>query len=219
MRPPPGQRAFHDGGHATRGPVRGGITGTVVLLLGLVAGCSTGTTTAEAPSVRSNELADAGGHPCPEELPIGEDPAGYGFGVEEPATQRPHLLEAQQAWVCEYALADRPDGTTVGWGLAAQPSLVAESDLADLRTALAGLDLIDPDRACTDDLGPRWMVVYTHDGDLTGVVVDGYGCRSVRLSDNPHSTPPGADGQEGAVGGILDGGRAVLEAVGVGRAL
>jgi hypothetical protein len=51
----------------------------------------------------------------------------------------------------------------------------------------------------------------------TGVIVDDYGCRDVRLTDNPHTTPPGADDQDGTVGGVLDGGAAILEALGVGR--
>ena len=57
----------------------------------------------------------------------------------------------------------------------------------------------------------------TSGGDLTGVVVDDYGCRDVRLSDDPHTTAPGADDQDGAVGGVLAGGTAILDAVGVGR--
>jgi hypothetical protein len=57
--------------------------------------------------------------------------------------------------------------------------------------------------------------VYTHDGDLTGVVIDDYGCRNVRLTDNPHTTPPGADDQDGTVGGVLNGGAAVLDALGL----
>lgn len=61
------------------------------------------------------------------------------------------------------------------------------------------------------------MVVYSHAGDLTGVVVDDYGCRDVRLTDNPHVTPPGAGDRDGTVGGILDGGTAILHAHGVGR--
>lgn len=61
------------------------------------------------------------------------------------------------------------------------------------------------------------MVVYSHAGDLTGVVVDDYGCRDVRLTDNPHVTPPGASDQVGTVGGILDGGATILHALGVGR--
>lgn len=55
------------------------------------------------------------------------------------------------------------------------------------------------------------MIVYSHSGDLTGVVVDGYGCREVRLTDEPFHTPPGAPHQDGTVGGVLDGGAELLE--------
>jgi hypothetical protein len=75
----------------------------------------------------------------------------------------------------------------------------------------------DRSGGCNDDLGPRWMVAYSRDGDLTGVVVDDYGCRDIRLTDNPHTTPPGADDQDGTVGGVLDGEAAILEALGLGR--
>lgn len=61
------------------------------------------------------------------------------------------------------------------------------------------------------------MVVSSHDGDLTGAVVDDYGCRDVRLTGDPHATPPGAEGQNGTVAGVVDGGTAVLDALGVGR--
>ena len=90
-------------------------------------------------------------------------------------------------------------------------------DLPDLQDALNDLSLPDFSGGCDDDLGPRWMVVYTHDGDLTGVVVDDYGCREVRLTDNPHITAPGADDQDETVAGVLDGGAAILDALGVGR--
>ena len=56
-------------------------------------------------------------------------------------------------------------------------------------------------RVCTEELGPRWMLVLSRSGDLTGVVVDGYGCRDVRLTDEPFTTVAG----EGAVEGVLTG--------------
>ena len=194
---------------------------TAVLCL---AGCDlpwSGEPTAKAPEVRSSELADAAGRPCPQELPIGEDPSGHGFGIEEVADERPTLLAPQEAWVCQYNTFDV--GTTAnggaihGWSRAGRPEPVAAATLPDLQDVLDDLVPADRSRACPADLGPRWMVVYSHDGDLTGVVVDDYGCRDVRLTDNPITTPPGADNQEGTVGGVLDGGAAILDVLGVGR--
>lgn len=57
------------------------------------------------------------------------------------------------------------------------------------------------------------MVVYSFEGDLTGVVVDDFGCRDVRLTDDPHDTAPGADGQEGTVGGVFGDGQVILKAL------
>lgn len=179
------------------------------------------TPTADSPELRTGELKAASDRPCPQELPIGDDPSGHGFGVEAAADELPTLLEPQEAWVCQYNTFDvgatPSGGTTYGWALTGQPAPVAAGDLPDLQDALNDLSLPDFSGGCTDDLGPRWMVVYTHDGDLTGVVVDDYGCREVRLTDNPHTTAPGADDQDGTVAGVLDGGAAILDALGVGR--
>lgn len=123
--------------------------------------------------------------------------------------------------MCQYNTVDvgatPSGGTTSGRGLTGQPVPVAPGDVPDFQDALNDLSLPDLSGACTADLGPRWMVVWTHDGDLTGVVVADYGCRSVRLTDNPHTTPPGADDQDGTVAGVLGGGTAILNALGVGR--
>ena len=179
------------------------------------------TPTADSPDVRPSELADSGGRPCPKQLPIGEDPSGHGFGIYQVADELPTLLEPQEAWVCQYNTFDlettASGGVIHGWRRAGQPEPVATADLPDLQEALDDLAPADRSGGCHDDLGPRWMVVYSHDGDLTGVVVDDYGCRDVRLTDNPHTTPPGADDQDGTVGGVLDGGAAILDALGVGR--
>jgi hypothetical protein len=190
----------------------------------ILAGCGapwSGTETANNPTVRTDELAVASGRPCPEDLLIGDDPSGHGFGTEEPANEIPALLSPQEAWLCQYNTVEKgttsSGGAVYGWRRAAQPDTVDADDLPGLEAALDDLAPADRSGACNDDLGPRWMVVYSHDGDLTGVVIDDYGCRDVRLTDNPHTTPPGADDQEGTVGGVLDGGLAVLDAVGVGR--
>ncbi|WP_243060895.1 hypothetical protein [Nocardioides sp. SR21] len=181
----------------------------------------TATPTAAGPEVvRTAELDDASGRPCPRSLPVGDDPSGHGFGTTEAATDLPALRETQEAWVCEYVAVHghSATGTVYSWVRDGSAEPVADSDLPALREALGALTLPDVDQACTDDLGPRWMVVSTHDGDLTGVVVDDYGCRAVRLTDNPHATAPGAGGQEGTVAGVLDGGTAILDVLRIGRA-
>ena len=198
------------------------LAGLVTAVLALT-GCDlrwSSTPVADKPELRTSELTDADGRPCPAKLPTGEDPSGHGFGTEAAAEELPSLLEPQEAWVCQYNTFDAGTtdaGAVYGWRLDGQPQPVAADKIADLQDALD--DLTPADRGdCTADLGPRWMVVYSHDGDLTGVVVDDYGCRDVRLTDDPHTTPPGADNQEGAVGGVLDGGPAILDALGIGRA-
>lgn len=171
----------------------------------------------DAPPVRRDELADAGGDPCPRELPIDEDPSGQGFGVEADAESLPHLLVPRAAWVCRYDsnVVGRTSGggAELDWRRTSDPEELSADRLRRLATALDELAPTDDDRPCTADLGPRWMVVLEHEGDLTGVVVDDYGCRDVRLSDDPHVTAPGARGQVGTVAGVLGGGAAILDAV------
>lgn len=159
---------------------------------------------------------------CPAELPLGDDPDGHGFGTREEADERPSLPTPERAWVCRYDAVDAgesPDGgASFDWVRQGSAEPVAEPAVEELA---ATLDLVAPfevaDRVCPADLGPRWLVVYPHDGGLVGVVVDDFGCREVRLTDDPATTPPGAGERDGTVPGVLDGGTAVLSAVGVGR--
>jgi hypothetical protein len=171
----------------------------------------------DAPPVRGDELADAGDEPCPRELPIDEDPSEQGFGVEARAESLPHLLVPQAAWVCRFDsyVVGRTSGggAELDWRRTSDPKDVPADRLRRLVAALDELAPADEDLPCTADLGPRWMLVLEHEGDLTGVVVDDYGCRDVRLTDDPHVTAPGARGQEGAVHGVLGGGAAILDAV------
>jgi hypothetical protein len=192
--------------------------------ISVLSGCEmpwSGDSAANEPEVRSSELTDADGPPCPEQLPTGDDPSGHGFGTEAIAEQRPSLLRPQRAWVCQYNPFNNDTtsngGAVYSWRLAGSPASIAAADIPDLREALAEIAPADRRGGCTHDLGARWMVVYSHDGDLTGILVDDYGCQDVRLTDNPHTTPPGADNQDGAVGGVLDGGQKILDALGVGR--
>ena len=208
-----------------RGRSGGAVLGLGAAVLALT-GCDlpwSSPPSSDDPRVRPSELSVAGGRPCPEELPVSDDPSGHGFGTEEVADELPTLLEPQEAWACRYRPVDAgslPDGgTTSGWRRAGRPEPVTTADLPRLQAALDGLAPAERGRVCTADLGPRWMVVYSHDGDLTGAVVDDYGCRDVRLTDSPHTTSPGADGQDGTVRGVLDGGAAILDALRVGRSI
>ncbi|GAA1809738.1 hypothetical protein GCM10009795_063900 [Nocardioides hankookensis] len=159
---------------------------------------------------------------CPPKLARGDDPDGHGFGTQEDAREHPQLPAPGQAWTCRYdpvESAQTPDGgTELNWVLHGPADAVAKPELAALTDALGQVaPFEDGDRMCTADLGPRWMVVYPGDDGLVGVVVDDYGCREVRLTDDPATMAPGAGEGDGTVPGVLDGGTAVLTAVGVGR--
>ncbi len=168
-------------------------------------GCGSTTAPPQAPQLRTNELADAGGEPCPLEATV------EGAGREEAPDEEPYFLEPHEAWVCKYELGES------GWALAGQPQPVDEATLSRLHEALQDLEPAAPDRACTEELGPQWLVVSSHDGDLTGVLINDFGCRDVRLTDDPHTTPAGAPHQEGTVGGVFAGGSEILDALDVDR--
>jgi hypothetical protein len=182
----------------------------VVPLLAVLALAGCGDDVARPRSGLVDELAAHSGQACPDQLPLGEDPDGYGFGTGEPADERPSLLTPDEAWVCRYdptRIGSGPDGdgSTFRWQRDGMPQPVDSPHLAALTKHLDELKPADDARLCTDDLGSRWMLVFTHEGDLTGVVVDDYGCRSIRLTDEPFEVAPGDPGQEGTVPGVLSG--------------
>jgi len=160
---------------------------------------------------------------CPPKLPRDDDPEDHGFGAQEDARQEPSLPAPEQAWTCQYDAVDAgqtPDGgTEFAWVLHGTAAEVAEPELGAFASAL---DRVQPyprsGRMCTQELGPRWLVVYPGSDGLIGVVVDDFGCREVRLTDDPATTPPGAGDGDGTVPGVLDGGTEVLTALGLGRA-
>lgn len=193
----------------------------VVALAVVASACGLSSSTPRTDEVEAGpeELAARPGGPCPATLPVGEDPGGHGFGSEVPADERPAFLEPEEAWVCRYDAVDAgrtAHGAVYAWGRAGAE--LAEVDVEVLSEALDELTLPDTEpHACTAALGPCWLVAFSHGGDLTGVVVDDYGCRSVRLTDDPFVRAPGDPGQEGTVGGALEGGAGLLAALGVGR--
>ncbi|MDO3394597.1 hypothetical protein QWJ41_02580 [Nocardioides sp. SOB44] len=216
-------------------------TGAAVVLALLLGGCGGGddaTPVAEEPPPTGSspsepspdEPTGAPGRPCPRVLPT----AGERAGADEAAEELPELPPVRRAWVCRYHPAQLGEGegegdgdgdgdgegSPSGWERQGRAAPVADADLAPLADALDGLALLDLDtsqRVCTADLGPRFMVVLADAGDLTGVVVDDFGCHDTRLTADPRSRPAGADGPGGAVDGVLQGGPRVLEALGVGR--
>lgn len=147
------------------------------------------------------------GQPCPEKLPDAA-PSTYGFGTSEPAESAPKLDAPDEAWVCVFESMEAGqradgDGTTCAWTRTHGPDRVQPSRLAGLGQRLAELKPADSDRVCDMDLGSRFVLVFRHGSDLTGVSVDDYGCEEVRLTDDPFTTVPGDATQGGTVPGVL----------------
>jgi hypothetical protein len=163
----------------------------------------------------TSELALHDGEFCPHVLPRAPRET-YGFGTEASASSGPELKSPREAWVCTYGAKDvssRGDnGAWYEWVLGEAHRLDAE-ELSAFTEAAKGLVPRSASQMCTDELGPRYMVSFVSAEDLTGVVIDGYGCGDVRLTDEPFVTVPGDASQSGIVSGVLSGSRALLESV------
>ena len=146
---------------------------------------------------------------CPAQLPLGSD-SGHGFGPDEPAAASPDLPVPERAWLCRYDPVDAGpgpdgDGTSFRWARGGQVQELPAEDVATLARHLRRLRPAESDLFCTADLGPRRMAVYEVEDQLTGVVVDTYGCGYVRLTDDPVETAPGEGTERGTVPGVLVG--------------
>jgi hypothetical protein len=136
--------------------------------------------------------------PCPAVLP--QRPDSDGFGSVAPAQANADLPSVQRGWVCKYGVELGEGGgerADVSWHLARSAVALSESDLAGLAGPLSELSPADH-IVCNDDLGPRWLLVLADGDDLTGVVVDEFGCQYVRLTDDPARVEPGEGAQPGA---------------------
>lgn len=189
------------------------VTGTALALAGTEPG-EEGSRIAADPTARQ-ELAAAGGEPCPGVLPQAD--GSNGFGTDEPASVFPDLPNADQGWVCRYtpgagtAGADET-GSYVTWRREGGPVALDPAQLDLLHPDLQSFELQEGE-GCTDDLGPRWLLVTSAGGDLTGIAVDDFGCRNVRITDHPAQVEPGEATQPGTVPGVLEAPDGFLDAL------
>lgn len=164
---------------------------TALLLLAVLAGCSS--PSADRPTKAVDELAAHDGRPCPEKLPQATKQRS---ATDEPATSTPTLPTADAGWVCVYT----PRG---GWTLTDRARRLDAAETDGIARLVADLTPEEKDQVCSSDLGRRVMVVLSARGDLTGLVIDDFGCRTVRMTDEPFTTVPGDATQGGAVSGTL----------------
>jgi hypothetical protein len=129
----------------------------------LVAGCG-----GDEPTT-ATETPPPSGPACPDQLPD--------QGAGDPAGASPDLRLPDRVSVCRYELSDDE------WRLDGEPVEAWGEPLAAVAHGLRGLEPADPGRMCTQELGPRWLVVWDDASGRTGAVVEGYGCRDVRLTD------------------------------------
>lgn len=192
----------------------------LLISCGVLLGCSGGAAPPDQPEAATpaaDELGERGGRVCPEWLAQRSEP-GYGFGAQRPADSSPTLSTPEEAWVCRYApVASGPgpdsDGTRFRWRLIDPAHEVRTQGLPVLDARLRELEPAPDARACRSNIGPRWMLVYATGRDLTGAVVDDFGCRDIRLTDDPFTTPPGDSTQDGTVAGVLTGPGEILTAL------
>lgn len=183
-----------------------------VLGLSTLVACAEGagdTGADQAPAVQEDELGEHNGAVCPDELPL-----GLREGGGEPADEAPRLPVPEEGWVCVYNQVDAEPSeggeASYAWVRDGDPHEVPADRMASVADALTRLVPADPDRMCTLELGPRYLLSYTTGSDLTGVVIDRFGCRDVRLTDEPFETAPGDVSQPGIPGGVLQAPPALL---------
>lgn len=190
----------------------------LLLALAVLPACSGGPDEqpADQPETAAvSEVAAHAGDPCPGNLPRQED-AGDGLGTQDSATESPSLPLPEAAWVCRYEpveLGPGPDGDgdSYDWALTGPAIEVNARDLETLGALIGKLSPADAERSCRANLGPRWLLAYSAGDDLTGVVVDEFGCGDIRITDEPFENPPGDATQEGTVSGVLSGPGSLLQ--------
>jgi hypothetical protein len=154
--------------------------------------------------------------PCPDRL-LGDGRERFGFGPVAPAAGAPALGEPEAAYVCRY-LPEGPPPSEDGpymWesDLCCEAVRLTDAERERLVAYLADLAPPRAGRCPADRLalnrqrrlaGPRYLVTLRTGDDLTGVVLDDFGCGHVRLTDDPFELEPGTHrGSGGVVPGVL----------------
>ena len=121
-------------------------------------------------------------------------------GPTSPAASAPTLPAIEEAWVCQYAANEANEWLLDRRG----PPGGRQGSCRTSRPAWANSRLPRPTRCVRRTSGRAGCSsTATADGDLTGVVVDDFGCRSVRLTDEPFETVPGKAPPAGIAAGLL----------------
>ena len=192
------------------------LTGALLLAVGVLPACSSDEADPGDPQQSGVTGAASDGDVCPSELPRPEA-SDDGFGTQDPAGSAPSLGAPDEATVCLYdpTESDDADGaeTSYTWALSGEPIPVGERDLKALTQQLGELVPAQADKKCPSKPDTRWMLVTTAGDDVTGVVVDDFGCRSVRLTDAPSDTAPGEATREDTVAGVLTGPTSLLNQI------
>lgn len=165
-----------------------------------------------------DELALHGGQFCPRTLPMASR-ATEGFGTEHPATASPTLPVPEQARICAYApqeiSPEHPGRAWFRWVRQGRPRRLDPPELTAFSAALERLRKPPTSYICHGDLGPRYLVSYANGQNLTGAVIDDFGCYWVHLTDDPFTDVPGAPTQPGTVRGVLTTPHGMLRELGV----
>ncbi len=186
----------------------------------LLTACSSDTDDKTAADPQSAPSADApaptGEDVCPPQLAEASDK--HGFGGEEVASSTPEFGDTAALWACTYntlTIGTTPEGgQKYGWKRVGEPTPIDSTEYDDLVRGLGNLRPADPQRMCTADLGPRVMLGHVAtNGQVTGVVVDLFGCRDVRLTPDPVGVAPGESDVDGVPTGVLAGSTEFMTAV------
>ena len=182
--------------------------------------CGNEADTAHDPSTHTSSPTASESTPvAAPKCPAGLGPANADDAPEavEPATELPDLGMISTAWLCAYSPkvgSGSGEEESQPWESMSEAVELTGPELETLQNAVTGMSIPPKLQACTMDLGPRSLVLMQVDGGTVGLVMDHFGCRSVRLTSDPESAAAGTTSDLGTVTGVLNPGdelRTLLE--------